>query len=221
MTPKSLRSRPGLRPPAPRWQRRKESRPDEIIAAALACFTDKGFNATLLDDVAACAGIAKGTLYRYFESKEELFRAVVRANLVGEISAAEREVATSRLPSEELLADFIQRMAARVAAPDGALSHVVFAEAARFPDLARFYFDEVIARGIGLVELLIKRGISAGEFRKVDVRSAAFCIIAPIALEALFRSGLEPHAKRGLGVTKLTATLEQMSVAGLLKPSSN
>jgi AcrR family transcriptional regulator len=217
MTSKSLNRKRRLRPSVPRWQRRKESRPDEIIAAALTCFIDRGFSATLLDDVAARAGIAKGTLYRYFESKEELFRAVVRANLVGEISAAERELAASQLPSAELLSEFIHRMAARIASPAGALPHVVFAEAARFPDLARFYFDEVITRGLGLVELLIKRGIAAGEFRQVDVRSAAFCIIAPLALETLFRHGLEPHAKRSLGVPKLTTTLGAMSVAGLLK----
>jgi AcrR family transcriptional regulator len=220
MTPKSLQQRRSLGARAPRWQRRKQSRPDEIIAAALACFIDKGFNATLLDEVAARAGIAKGTLYRYFESKEELFRAVVRANLVGEIAAAEREISTSELSCAELLSAFIQRMTARIATPAGALPHVVFAEAARFPDLARFYYDEVIARGLGLLELLIKRGMASGEFRRVDVRSAAFCIIAPVALEALFRHGLEPHARRGLGVDKLTPTLGKMSVEGLLKRNS-
>lgn len=220
MTTKSLPKKRVRRPPTPRWQRRKESRPDEIINAALECFGEKGFNATLLDEVAVRAGIAKGTLYRYFESKEELFRAVVRANMADEMSAAEREIATSSAASAELLAALIQRMAQRVASPVGVLPHVVFAEAARFPDLARFYFDEVIARGLGLMELMIKRGMSAGEFRRVDARSAAFCIIAPLALQALVRHGLEPHAKRTLGINQLDTTLAKMSIEGLLKRSS-
>jgi AcrR family transcriptional regulator len=185
------------------------------VAAALACFAEKGFNATLLDDVAARAGIAKGTLYRYFESKEELFRAVVRMNLTSALTAAEHDIEHSQSSSAELLANFIERMSERIASPAGVLPHLVFVEAARFPDLARFYVDEVVARGLSLMEHLIKRGITAREFHQIDARSAAFCIIAPLALETLFRHGLEPHAKRGLGVEKLTATLAKMSVEGL------
>jgi len=217
MTRKSLTAKQRGRRPAPRWQRRKESRPDEIVAAALACFTEKGFSATLLDDVAAQAGIAKGTLYRYFESKEDLFRAVVHTNLGTALTAAEHEIAASHSSAAELIAGLIQRMAERIASPAGVLPHLVFAEAARFPDLARFYVDTVIARGLGLMERVIKHGIATGEFRPVDTRSAAFCIIAPLALETLFRHGLEPHAKRGLGVKDLKETLVNVNIEGLLR----
>ena len=217
MTLKSLTGKRSKTAPAPRWRRRKESRPDEILVAALACFAEKGFQATLLDDVAARAGIAKGTLYRYFDSKEELFRAVVRAHFIGEIAAAEREIARSKATAAELLRAFIDRMASRIATPVGALPYLAFAEAPRFPDLAQFYFDEAIARGLGLVEKLIKRGIAHGEFRRVDPRSAAFCIVAPLALETLLRHGLEPHAKRKLGAHELPATVAQLSLQGLLR----
>ena len=64
--------------PAVRWRRRKEARPGEILEAALDCFAERGFAATRLEDVAARAGVTKGTVYLYFPSKEELFKAVVR-----------------------------------------------------------------------------------------------------------------------------------------------
>ena len=65
-----------------RWTRRKEARPTEIVSAALDCFAERGFAATRLDDVAARAGVTKGTVYLYFSNKEELFKAVVRESLV-------------------------------------------------------------------------------------------------------------------------------------------
>ncbi len=65
-----------------RWARRKEARPQELLAAALDLFVERGFAATRLDDVAARAGVSKGTLYLYFANKEELFKAVVRENML-------------------------------------------------------------------------------------------------------------------------------------------
>src|SRR5215831_19897546 len=79
----------GSRRPAVRWRRRKEDRPGEIIAAALACFAERGFAATRLDDVAHRAGVTKGTLYLYFPNKEELFKAVVAQALVPNLERGE------------------------------------------------------------------------------------------------------------------------------------
>ena len=74
----------------PRWRRRKEERPAEIIAAALETFAERGFAATRLDDIATRAGVTRGTLYLYFSSKEELFKAVVRQSIAPIIRAARR-----------------------------------------------------------------------------------------------------------------------------------
>src|ERR1044071_6850788 len=75
--------------PRTRWQRRKDARPAEILAAALACFKERGFTATRLEDLAAKAGVTKGTIYLYYPSKEELFKAVVRGALVPNIERLE------------------------------------------------------------------------------------------------------------------------------------
>src|SRR6516165_6365964 len=94
--------------PSTRWRRRKEDRPGEILAAALACFAERGFAATRLEEVAARAGITKGTLYLYFPSKEELFKAVVRSALLPTIEHLEAEAAAEG-STVELFRKFVQR----------------------------------------------------------------------------------------------------------------
>jgi AcrR family transcriptional regulator len=178
----------------PRWRRRKEARPDEILAAALASFAERGFAATRLEDVAARAGISKGTLYLYFKGKEELFEAVVRATLLPNIERLEAMTATFEGPSAVLLERLLLTFAAVVDSRVGAIPKLVIAEAGNFPDLARFYLDEVIHRGLRLIGAILRRGIERGEFRAVDVDHTVFCVIAPMLLAALWKNSLEAHA---------------------------
>ena len=83
-------------PPNPRWSRRKEARPAELTAAALELFVERGYATTRLEDVARRAGVSKGTLYLYFDSKEALFKAVVREGLVPALERGERHTHLSR-----------------------------------------------------------------------------------------------------------------------------
>ena len=177
----------------PRWRRRKEARPDEILAAALENFAERGFAATRLEDVAARAGISKGTLYLYFKGKEELFEAVVRATLVPNIERLEAMAATFEGPSAVLLERLLLTFAAVVDSRVGAIPKLVIAEAGNFPELARFYLNEVVRRGLRLIAAILRRGIGRGEFRPIDVDHVVFCVIAPMLLAALWKSSLEPH----------------------------
>src|SRR3954454_3358869 len=88
--------------PIARWRRRKEARPGEILDAALDCFAERGFAATRLEDVAARAGVTKGTAYLYFESKEDLFKAVVRAFVVPTIEHIEAAVEAPGPSAEQI-----------------------------------------------------------------------------------------------------------------------
>ncbi len=89
--------------PKPRFRRRKEDRPQEITAAALAAFAEKGYAATRVDDVARRAGVSKGLLYLYFKTKEELFKAVIRSFVIPRIEALTDIIDRSELSSEEFL----------------------------------------------------------------------------------------------------------------------
>jgi AcrR family transcriptional regulator len=176
-----------------RWRRRKEARPDEILSAALASFAERGFAATRLEDVAARAGISKGTLYLYFKSKEELFEAVVRATLVPNLERLEAMAAAFEGPSVLLLERLLLTIAGVVSTRIGGIPKLVIAEAGNFPDLARFYLDEVVRRGLRLIGMILRRGFERGEFRAVDVDHAVFCVIAPMLIAALWKTSLEPY----------------------------
>jgi AcrR family transcriptional regulator len=198
-----------------RWRRRKEARPDEILAAALASFAERGFASTRLEDVAARAGISKGTLYLYFRSKEELFKAVVRATIVPNLERVEALVDSFEGPSALLLERLLLTIAGVVASRIGAIPKLVIAEAGNFPDLARFYLDEVIRRGLRLIATILRRGIERREFRAVDVEHTVFCVIAPMLIAALWKNSLEPHDDARLDTQALARAHIDLLLRGL------
>src|SRR5262245_37923422 len=149
-----------------KWKRRKDARPAEILDAALDLFAERGFAATRMDDVAARAGVTKGTVYLYFKTKEELFKALVRAELLPNLAAVEQAAGTE--PAADLLERLVHMWTERVLPSRvGVLPKLIIAEAGNFPELAKFYLHEVIHRGLALVRGVIARGVAAGEFRPV------------------------------------------------------
>lgn len=175
-------------PTPQRWRRRKEARPAEILAAALDEFAERGYAAARLDRVAARAGVTKGTLYLYFPSKAELFKAVVRGALVPNIAEAERMVAQFPGQSADLLRTVLTLIVGRVVdTPLSAIPKLILAEAGNFPELARFYRAEVIERAFALLAAVLARGAATGEFRTLAAVHVVRCIVAPVLLAALWR----------------------------------
>ena len=202
---------------APRWHRRKQQRPGEILAAALDQFVERGYAATRLEDVARRAGVTKGTMYRYFAGKTELFQAVVRGSVVPQIEAFERTIAESRGDSSELLACFANGwMEIIYRSPVAGLAKLVTAEAANFPELARFYQDEVIERAVRAVRRLLERGIERGEFRPIDVDAAAFLLRAPFILAAIWKHSMNRLESNRLDERRFVETYLEMMLRGLL-----
>ncbi len=180
---------PALEPKTkPRWERRKDARPQELLAAALDLFVERGYAAARLDDVAARAGVSKGTLYLYFENKEELFKAVVRENLVSALAEAEDQIERSSSNSRDLLRAFILNWWERVGKTKlSGISKLMMAESGNFPDVARFYHEEVISRCNALIVGILERGIARGEFRAVDTVNANLVIVAPIVMLMMWK----------------------------------
>lgn len=153
---------------APRWHRRPEDRPDEILDAATTVFGEQGFARTRLEDVARQAGVSKGTLYLYFDSKEAIFRAMVRRNVVSAVAEAEARYLKHPGTAREALTEMIRGWWALAGDREAACIHrLVGAELSSFPELGRFYFDEVTARSRRLIAALVARGVASGEFRAV------------------------------------------------------
>ncbi|PWC39090.1 TetR/AcrR family transcriptional regulator [Azospirillum sp. TSO35-2] len=178
--------------PAPRWRRRKDARPQEIVAAAMDVFTERGFAAARLEEVAARAGVSKGTLYLYFPSKDDLFKAVIRAAILPNLEQAEALVAGAPGPCFPLLERLLRMVAGLIATTRAAaIPRLVIAEAGNFPELAAFYHREVIRRGFGLLAALLRRGIDRGEFRPVDIDHTVRLIVAPLLMSAVWRTSFD------------------------------
>lgn len=190
----------GTHPP-PRWQRRKDERPSEILVAALDTFVERGFAATRLEDIARRAGCTKGTIFLYFANKEELFKAVVREAIVPFIEDAESAVDAHRGSARELLERLLRERWARLASsPVSCMPKLMVSEAANFPELARFYHDEVVDRGHRLLTRVLALGVERGEFRPVDVEHTARVIVAPLLLAAVWRHSFAPVTKERIDV---------------------
>jgi AcrR family transcriptional regulator len=200
-----------------RWRRRKEARPAEILAAALASFAERGFAATRLEDVAARAGVTKGTLYLYFRNKEELFKAVVRQSLVPSIARAETIVAQSDEPSIALIERLLLQWAELATTPLSAIPKVILTEAGNFPELARFYHEEVVRRGMAVFQAVLRRGVERGEFRPLDGEFVIRCLIAPLLLAMLWRHSFEAQAKGALDIMALCRTHIDLLTHGLMR----
>lgn len=151
---------------SPRWQRRPDARPEEILDAAQTVFGECGFARAKLDDVARLAGVSKGTVYLYFDSKESLFREMVRAKVVTALAECEALVRNYQGSCRELLVELITRLYYGLRNERMArIARLVQSELESFPELAQFYFDEVILRARRLVADVLDRGVATGEFR--------------------------------------------------------
>jgi TetR/AcrR family transcriptional regulator len=176
----SLVATPETAPTAKR-ERRKEARPAELLAAALDLFVEKGYAATRAEQVAQRAGVSKGTLFLYFPSKEELFKAVVRENITGRISEALEEVKAWDKSADELIHFIMQQWWSRYGDTKASgISKLMMSEASNFPELAAFYQQNVIAPGRNLIRQAIQFGQQRHEFREVDLDYAVFAVLAPI-----------------------------------------
>src|SRR5688572_27920593 len=143
---------------APKWRRRKAERPDDIVAAALQVFAEKGFAAARMEEIAARAGLSKGAVYLYFPTKEDVFRAVVEKAVMPNIEAVERAMLALDKPFADRLRMVLPRLAAVLTTlPVGAVAKMVIGESRNFPELARVWHDNVILKGLGLLTRLIEQ----------------------------------------------------------------
>ena len=176
-----------------RWRRRKEERPAEILNAALKTFAIKGYAATKLDVVAKEAGVSKGTVYLYFESKEALFKAVVTEFVLPQIAKAEQQAENYTGSIKDLMFELVEQWRVNILETDvSGIPKIIIAEASNFPELATFYLENVIQRARQFAANLIKLGIERGEFRKCNTKYAARTFLTPMIFSAIWRHSLAP-----------------------------
>jgi AcrR family transcriptional regulator len=176
---------------SPKRERRKEARPGELVKAALDLFVEKGFAATRVDEVAARAGVSKGTLFLYFESKEDLFKAVIRDNIANLFPAWNEEFKTFEGSSAEMLQYAMDLWWLNVGnTPASGIVKLVISEAQNFPEIAAFYQKEVVEPGTGLLQSILQRGVERGEFQHMDTSKSVFSIIAPMIFLMMWKHSM-------------------------------
>jgi len=174
---------------APRWRRRKTARPGEILEAALGVFAEQGFAAARLTEIARRAGVSKAALYLYFETKEDLFRAVARSLAAPNLTALADALEASQAPFAELAPALLARAAGLLSdARAVSIVRMVLAESRNFPDLARIWREDVVEQVLGLVAGLIARAQARGEVLVGDPRLYAFSLMGPLVMGGLFRA---------------------------------
>ena len=176
-------------------ERRKEARPGELLDAALSLFVSKGFSATKVEDVAASAGVSKGTLFLYFSSKEDLFKAVIRANLADHFPAWNQEfeefLGTTPAMLEYAMVSWWQRIGSTDAS---GITKLVMSEANNFPEVVQFYDQEVIRPGHELFQRILQRGIDSGEFVVFNTEQAVHSLVSAIVYVTMWKHALACNA---------------------------
>ncbi len=189
----------------PKWRRRKAERPGEIVAAALEVFAEKGFAAARLDEIARRAGVSKGALYLYFETKEELFRAVVHDVVAPRVRPVAEGAAGMDAPFETVIRTALARLAGLLNSDRrvGAVAKVVIGESRNFPELARIWKDNVLLPGVTLMTGVIARAQERGEVKPGDPRLYAFGFIGPVLLSMIWRETFVPVGAEPIDVERL------------------
>ncbi len=170
------------------WSRRKDARPAEIMQAAMAEFAEKGFAETKLSDVAKRAGVVKGTIYRYFENKEDLFKEVVRQSVSTNLEVIHKVSSTFDGDTAEFIPFILSGIASQFSDSTlPSLIRMVLAESRKFPDLANIWHDEVIVHVMGVLVGLIENAQARGIIKEGDPKLFVFSMMGPMLLAMLFR----------------------------------
>jgi len=205
----------------PKFQRRKEDRPGEIVAAALAVFTEKGFAAAKLDEIARRAGVSKGALYLYYETKEDIFHAVVKTAVAPNLDIVRARVEAFPGGFGALLELLLPTMAQILSvSPIAGIGKMVIGEGRNFPELARYWHDELVTPMLALMGGRIAAAQVSGEVRPGDPRLFAIQIVSPFLMAMLWRETFVPIGADPLPLEALAAQHLAVLKAGLLLPGA-
>jgi AcrR family transcriptional regulator len=188
----------------PKFRRRKAERPGEIVQAAMQVFAEKGFAAARLDDIAARARVSKGGLYLYFDTKEDIFRAVVDQAVAPNLQSARAMMAAHPGPFAELVRGLAALVGGVIQTTSiGGVAKMVIGEARNFPELARIWHDELVAHMLGAFAAAVEQAQARGEVRPGNARMFALQLISPLLVAVIWRETFVPVGAPGFDIPQL------------------
>lgn len=174
-------------------RRRKHARPRELLVAAMALFIEKGFAATRAEEIADRAGVSKGTLYLYFDSKENLFTDLIAERFFCRFPFEGDERLDARAGTELLHGVVAAWASALTEGRVGGVVKLVFTEVRHFPVLADFWVHQVMTHTRTVVQQAVERGIASAEFHAVDPDLVMNALVQPLIATCLHRQVINPH----------------------------
>ncbi len=204
----------------PKFKRRKADRPDEIVAAALEVFAEKGFAAARLEDIAKRAGVSKGAIYLYFATKEDIFRAVVEQGVAPNLSAVQNILANADADFPVLLRGLVKVLAGVVATtPVGGIVKMVIGESRNFPELAQAWHDQLVRPALTAMTQAIGAAQARGELRPGDPRLYAISLISPLLVGVVWRETFLPVGAEPIDIPTLAEQHVELWLRGMLTES--
>lgn len=201
----------------PKFKRRKADRPDEIVAAALEVFAEKGFAAARLEDIAKRAGVSKGAIYLYFATKEDIFRAVVEQGVAPNLSAVQNILANADADFPVLLRGLVKVLAGVVATtPVGGIVKMVIGESRNFPELAQAWHDQLVRPALTAMTQAIGAAQARGELRPGDPRLYAISLISPLLVGVVWRETFLPVGAEPIDIPTLAEQHVELWLRGML-----
>jgi AcrR family transcriptional regulator len=203
----------------PKFRRRAEARPDEVLDAALELFMEKGFATTRVEDIARRAGISKGAVYLYFPSKEAILEGLVRRAVVPIATNALGAVSSFSGDPRQAISSVLRMLAGKLADPRTlAIPKLIMREVINFPELAAMYRREVLDNVVPVMVAVLERGMAEGYLRRLDAELTVRSVIGPLMMHLLMAEvfGLVP--KGGLGMERLIENHISILFDGLSLP---
>lgn len=207
--------------PQPKFRRRADQRPDEVLDAALSLFVEQGYAHTSVAQIAKAAGISKGAVYLYFPSKQALLEGLVQRAVA---PVADRALAGASFAGGDLRATLhaiLDTIAASLSDPKFfAIPNIIMREAVVAPEIAEMYRNAVLDRVLPVATGLIRNGIESGQLRPVDPELTLRTIMGPIVFHVLLAEifGIQPE--RGLALDALAANHLDILLNGLFTPEA-
>jgi AcrR family transcriptional regulator len=203
----------------PKFRRRADARPDEVLDAALELFMEKGFATTRVEDIARRAGISKGAVYLYFPSKEAILEGLVRRAVVPIATNALGAVSSFRGDPRQAISSVLRMLAGKLADPRTlAIPKLIMREVINFPELAAMYRREVLDNVVPVMIAVLERGMAEGYLRRLDAELTVRSVIGPLMMHLLMAEVFGLLPKGGLGMERLIENHISILFDGLSLP---
>jgi AcrR family transcriptional regulator len=201
---------------APKWRRRAEARPDEILDAALSEFLEKGFDQARVEDIAARAGLSKAGVYLYFDSKDDILRALIEKEIAPFARMARSLAEAGTDDPAGTMRGLIAAFMTVIENPRvSAAPRLVISLAGRFPEISNYYRKNVVEHGLAAFSALHRAGVEQGIFRDADSMTVARALVGPLLVHVLWTYSLRGESD-GLTAEERARAQIELLFEGLL-----